>query len=72
MSLVVLLRNTPGMSVFNPIEHAHGSLSISLSTLAVCRTEAKTEVESEIKRLGSIKRFTEEHANNEEYIQAYL
>ena len=72
MSLVVLLRNAPGMSVFNPVEHVHGSLSIALSTLAVCRTEAKPEVESEIKRLGTIKRFTEEYADNEEYIQAYL
>ena len=58
---VVLVRNAPGQSVFNPVEHVMGSLSLALMVLAVCRDEPKEKViEHEIRKCGSVKKFVEE------------
>ena len=58
---VVLVRNAPGQSVFNPVEHVMGSLSMALMVLAVRRDEPKDQViDDEIRKCGSIKKFVEQ------------
>ena len=49
MSGAILVRNTPGQSSFDPVKRVMGSLSVTLSVLAVCRFESRiSQVESEI------------------------
>ena len=68
---VILVRNAPGKSVCNTVERVMGAAYFDLSVLAMCRELATaTEVETQIKRLGSAKKFVDKFQNNKEYVKA--
>ena len=73
VTCVVLVRNAPGQSVYNPVEYVMAPLSLVLMVLAVCRDEPKDKViEEEIKKCRSVKNFIERFNDTRlEYVSAY-
>ena len=68
---LLLVRYLPIQLVFNPVECVTVAASIRLSVLVVCRELAAVpKVKTQIKTLGSMKKFLEKFQNNKYFMEA--
>ena len=74
LACVELVRNIPGQSAYNPIEHVIVPLSLVLIVLAACKDKPKEKIiKSKIRKYRSVKKFAEEFKDTRlEYVSTYV
>ena len=70
---MILIRNTPGQSVYNPVKYVIDNIRYPLQVIAATRKMISIpQIENKIKQLGSMKEFCSKYKANKEYIKAYI